>query len=308
MEGLAIRTPLIKFNSPDVSGGIYLKLENLQPIGAFKIRSLGNALKTLNRHTLGAGVYTASSGNSGYALAWLAAQMGIPARVYAPDDAPEGKCQAMRSAGAQVIPLPYEDWWSIICEEGLKKDPGLFINAVGNKAALSGNATIGMEILEDLPETDIIVAPYGGGGVCCGVASAITALKSSARVFAAESEMATPFTSAKRAGMPVRVEHQPSFISGIGSVSVLPGMWPLASKLLAGSVVSSLKEVCAAVRQLFEHNRLVAEGAAATALAGALTLAREHAAEGPIVCVITGGNIDKRHMIDILSGRIPQVI
>ena len=301
LTGLALRTPLIRLNYPDTTADIYLKLENLQPVGVFKIRCIGNILKSTDAQKLRRGICTASSGNSGLALAWLARHLDIPATVFMPETAPEGKRASIKQMGAEIKVLPYEDWWDIICKHGLPGEQGLYIDAVCDPAAIAGNATIALEILHDLPDVDTIIVPFGGGGVSCGIAAAVRALKPDTRVLAAESEMSTPFKSALEAGQVVTVDHEPSFISGIGSVSLLPEMWPLARHLLDGSIVSSLSAVANAVRILFESNRVVAEGAGATALAAALSLQ----ASGPIVCVITGGNIDKAHMITILEGGIP---
>ena len=301
LAGLALKTPLIRLNYPDSESDIYLKLENLQPVGAFKIRCVGNMLKSTDPEKLRRGVYTASSGNSGYALAWLARRLAIPATVYMPDTAPKSKNLSIQRQGAAIKLLPFADWWEIISEQGLAGEKGLYIDAVRNPAAIAGNGTIGLEILADLPNVDTIIVPFGGGGVSCGIASAVRALKPDTRVLAAESEMSTPFSSALDAGNVVSVECKPSFISGIGALSMLPEMWPLARRLLDGSVVCSLASVADAVRILFECNRVVAEGAGATSLAAALSVK----ADGPIVCVITGGNIDKAHMVTILEGGIP---
>jgi len=248
-------------------------------------------------------IYTASSGNSGYALAWLARRLGIPATVYVPDTAPEGKCASIRRMGAEIKTVPYVEWWDIICSHGTAGEPGFYVDAVCDPAAIAGNATIGLEILHDLPDVHTIVVPFGGGGVSCGIASAVRALKPDVRVLAAESEMSTPCASALEAGQVMAVEHQPSFISGIGALSVLPEMWPLVSRMLDGSMVSSLRAVADAIQILFEFHHVVAEGAGAAALAGALSAD----VDGPIVCVITGGNIDRSHMITILEGGIPAI-
>lgn len=304
LAGLALRTPLIRLNAPDAAAEIYLKLESLQPVGAFKIRSVGNILKSTDPAKLRQGVYTASSGNSGYALAWLARRLGISATAYVPETAPEGKCASIRRMGAQVRVVPYADWWDIICNHGIAGEPAMYVDAVCDPAAIAGNATIGLEILQDLPAVDRIVVPFGGGGVSCGIASAVQALQPDTHVFAAECETSTALKSAFEAGQPVEVEHRPSFISGIGATSVLPEMWPLLRQLLDGSIVSSLEAVANAIRILFESNRVVAEAAGATALAAALSLP----ANGPVVCVITGGNIDTAHMIEILQGRVPGAV
>jgi len=302
LSGLALRTPLIRLNAPDDAGEIYLKLENLQPVGAFKIRSIGNILSSTDPEKLRLGVYTASSGNSGYALAWLARRLGVAATVYVPESAPEGKLASIRRMGAQVKLVPYADWWDIICKHEVVGEPGMYVDAVCGPAALAGNATIGLEIIQELPDVDTIVVPFGGGGVSCGIASAVAALKPDTHVFGAECETSTALKSAFEAGQIVEVEHKTSFISGIGATSVLPEMWPLLQQLLEGSIVSSLEAVTDAIRVLFESNRVVAEAAGATALAAALS----SDANGPVVCVITGGNIDNSHMIEVLQGRVPR--
>jgi len=302
LNGLAVRTPLIRLNYPDSPCEIYLKLENLQPVGSFKIRALGNLLRSTDPAKLLDGVYTASTGNSGYTLAWLGRKLGIPVTVYVPDTAPQGKCELMRRMGARLKVLSYARWWGVVCDRHVAGEPGLFIDPVREPAAIAGNATIGIEILDDLPAVNTIVVPFGGGGVSCGIAAAVRALKPDTQVLAAESEVATPFSSALQAGHVVAVDYKPSFISGIGALSVLPEIWPLARRMLNGSVVVSLSAVADAIRILFECNRVVAEGAGATALAGALSVD----AGGPVVCVITGGNIDRAHMIRILEGGIPE--
>ena len=305
LQGLAIHSPLIKLNTQDAEREIYLKLENLQPIGVFKIRCIGNLLMSKTPQQLKAGVYTASSGNSGYAMAWMANRLGIPARVYAPPDAPESKRRQIQSAGAELISVPYRTWWEIIQQQDYPDDPGLYINAVGDPAALAGNATIGLEILEDLPNVETLVIPFGGGGVSCGIASSIAALKPDTQILGAECETATPLAAALESGHPVAVEHTESFISGIGSTQVLPYMWPLVRRCIKASVIVSLEAVAKAVHDLFTHQRIVAEDAGATALAAARKLVDSRITSGPVVAVITGGNIDRLHMLEILQGRVP---
>jgi len=301
LRGLALHSPLIRFNPPDGSPEIYLKLENLQPVGAFKIRSMGNIFLTTEPEVLQRGVYTASSGNAGYGMAWMARRVGVPATVYVPESAPAGKCEAIRRLGAQIRTVPYPQWWEIIRNHGVDGEEGLFVDAVCDSAALTGNATVGLEIIEDLPDVGTIVVPFGGGGLGCGIAAAVKALKPDTRIVGAECETATPLTAALAAGHPVDVEHRPSFVSGIGATCVLDEMWPLVRQLLDGSLIASLAAVADAVRMLFEYNRVVAEGGGATALAAALAAP----ADGPVVCVISGGNIDKEHMCAILQGRLP---
>jgi threonine dehydratase len=301
LSDLAIRTPLIRLNYLDTPSPIYLKLESMQPFGVFKIRCMGNVIKNASEEQLKHGIYTASTGSGGYATAWLANRMNLPASVLMPDSAPPGKCEAIKALGAEIKFMSYPKWWDIICGKAPAGEPGLYIDPVKDPAAIAGNGTIGLEILEDLPDVKTIVVPFGGGGVSCGIAATMQALKPDTDVIAAESEASTPVTSAFAAGKPVTVDYQASFISGIGGLSVLPEMWPMVSGLLNGSVVSSLEAVCDAIRMLFKYNRVVAEGAGATSVAGALNLE----SEGPIVCVVTGGNIDQADMVTILEGGIP---
>lgn len=292
-----VRTPLLRLNGYDGPSDIFLKLENLQPIGVFKVRSMGYAMLTAEEDALHHGVYTASSGNAGLGLAWMAQKLGFPATVYAPDSAPQAKLDAVRKFGATVRVLDQEQWWQIIESGAHPDDPGLYVDAVRSPAALAGNATIGLEIAEDLPDVDTVIVPFGGGGVACGIASAFRARKLDTRLIVAESEAATPVTAALAAGRPVPVTMEPSFISGAGAPFVLSEMWPLVSNLVDGTLVSTVPEVAAAIKRLFENNRVVAEGAGAISVAGAVG---NKQGTGKTVCVVTGGNIDKDVMAKIL--------
>lgn len=293
-----IRTPLLRLNLHDRPSEIFLKLENLQPIGVFKARSMGNAMLTADKDTLRHGAYTASSGNAGLGLAWIADKLGITATVYAPDSAPTGKLEAVRNYGARVHLLPDDQWWQIIENSGHPADPGFYVDAVRSLSAMAGNGTIGLEIIEQLPDADTVVVPFGGGGLACGIASAIRALKPDTRIVVAESDAAAPVTAAFKEGRPVPVAVKPSFISGAGAPSVLKEMWPLVSELVDGTAVSPVAEVADAVRLLFEHNHVVAEGAGAIAVAAALS---GEGGTGTTVCVVTGGNIDRSIFSQILN-------
>jgi threonine dehydratase len=293
-----IRTPLLRLNLPDRPDEIYLKLENLQPIGAFKVRPMGNALLTVDKNVLRHGAYTASSGNAGLGLAWMADILGISARVYAPDTAPESKLEAMRRFGAEIHLLTVDDWWKIIVNSCHPTDPGFYVDAVRSPSAMAGNGTIGLEIAEQLSDVDRVIVPFGGGGVACGIAAAMRALKPDVKLIVAESDAATPVTAALEAGRPVAVTVRPSFISGAGAPSVLEEMWPLVSQSVDGTIVSSVTEVADAVRLLLEHNHVIAEGAGAIALAAALS---GEDGTGKTVCVVTGGNIDRSVLSKILN-------
>jgi len=244
-------------------------------------------------------VYTASAGNMAQGVAWSARRLGIPCTVIVPDHAPETKLAAITRLGGKIIKVPFDDWWQIIVTHQFPGVEGLFVHPVSDPAVMAGNGTIGLEILEDLPEVEAILVPYGGGGLSSGIASAIRALKPDTKVLACEVEGAAPLAPSLAAGAPQAVKYTPSFVDGIGSGSVLPDMWPLVSRLLDGSIVMSLAEVAAALKLLAERNRVIAEGAGATALAAALS---GRAGTGKVVCVISGGNIDLNKFCAIVSG------
>jgi len=281
---------------------IWLKLENLQPIGSFKLRGAGNAMGLADPDRLAKGVYTASAGNMAQGVAWNARRRGVPCTVVVPDNAPQNKLDAIARLGATAVKLPYARWWQVLEEHGYPGIEGLFIHPVSDPAVMAGNGTIALEILEDLPDVDTVIVPFGGGGLSCGIAAGLRALRPRAKVFASEVDTAAPFAASLAAGKPVRVEHTPSFVDGIGGRSMLPEMWPLASSLLAGSIVVSVEEAAAALRLLAERNRVVAEGAGATSLAAALKRSPD---SGKTVAVISGGNIDPSKLARILHGEPP---
>src|SRR5450631_3742261 len=216
-------------------------------------------------------------------LAWNARRLGVPCAVVVPGHAPETKLAAIERLGGRIVKLPFDEWWQVLVEHGYPGMEGLFIHPVSDAAVIAGNGTIGLEILEDLPDVDAVVVPYGGGGLSCGIASAIRALRPEVPVWAAEVDSAAPFAAALAAGHPVTVEYKASFTDGIGSRSVLEEMWPLAHRLLAGSLVSSLAEVAEAIRILAVRNRVIAEGAGAASVAAAMA---GKAGSGKIVCIV----------------------
>jgi len=293
-----IRSPLLELNSGRESSEILLKLENLQAIGAFKVRPMGNVLLNADSASLQKGVYTASSGNAGLGLAWMANELGLAATVYAPETAPPDKLTAMRKFGAAVNLLSEDEWWQIIVNSGHPTDPGVYVDAVRNPSAMAGNGTIGLEIVEQAPDVDTVIIPFGGGGLSCGIAAAIRAMKPDMRIIVAESDAATPLTSALQAGRPVTVEMKPSFISGAGASCVLEEMWPLISELIDDTVVVPVASVANAIRSLFERDKVIAEGAGAIALAAALA---NDGKFGKTVCIVSGGNIDPEVLVAILK-------
>lgn len=297
IRGLATRTPLVRLHVDDAPGEIYLKLECLQPIGSFKIRGAANAMALATPEQLAKGVYTCSAGNMAQGVAWNARRLGIPCTAIVPDHAPETKLAAIARLGGTVIKVPFTEWWSIMVAHHYEGMDAFFVHPVSAPAVMAGNGTIGLEILEDLPDVDAIVVPYGGGGLSCGIATAVRALRPSTKVFAAEVETSAAFAAALAAGTVARVDYTASFVDGIGSASVLSDMWPIAKELLDGSLVSSLSEIADAIRLLAERQRIIAEGAGAASVAAALA---GKAGTGKVVCVVSGGNINVDTLTKIL--------
>jgi threonine dehydratase len=293
-----LRTPLVRLDV-DAPAEIYLKLESLQPIGSFKLRGAMNAMRMLSPDALADGVYTASAGNMAQGVAWGARALGIHCTVVMPDSAPRTKLDAVARLGADVVKVPYDEWWRTLENHGREGIRGTFIHPVADRAVMAGNGTIGMEVAEDLPDVDAVLVPFGGGGLVTGIATAIRALAPLAKVYGCEVATATPLTAALEARAPVVVERTPSFVDGIGGRGVLPEMWPLISGVIDGALVASLDEVGKAVRLLVERARVVAEGAGATSVACALA---GRGGSGKIVCVVSGGNIDVQTLIGLLSG------
>lgn len=295
----AIRTPLVRLNITDTPAEIYLKLENLQPINSFKIRGATNAMAHISPEALARGVLTASAGNMAQGVAWQARELGIPCTVIAPDTAPETKIKAIERLGGHPIQVPFETWWQTFQERAYLGIEATFIHAFDDPYVMAGNGTIGLEILEDLPDVDAIVIPWGGGGLACGIAAAVRALKPACHLYAAEVATGAPLAPSLAAGSPQIIDYQSSFVDGIGSKTVFPQMLEHAQSLLDGSLVVALDEVAAAVRLLAERNRVIAEGAGACPVACALA---GQAGRGKIVCIVSGGNIDLSKLCAILTG------
>jgi len=302
LAGLVVRTPLLRLAVDDAPAEVHLKLECLQPIGSFKLRGAANAMALAGPERLRDGVYTASAGNMAQGVAWSARRLGVTATAIVPEHAPQAKLSALARLGAQVEKVPFDVWWQLLVDHGQAGRPGLFVHPVSDRAVMAGNGTIGLEILEDLPDVETVLVPYGGGGLSCGIAAAIRGCGSRARVIACEVDTAAPFSAALAAGRPVPASYTPSFVDGIGSKSVLAEMWPLASRLLDGALSSPLDDVAAAVRLLVERAHVVSEGAGAAGVAAALS---GRAGRGKTVCVVSGGNIDARVLARILAGEVP---
>jgi len=288
IKGVALRTPLVRCNT-DVPENLYLKLENLQPIGSFKIRGAMNVMALTARERLARGVLTASAGNMAQGVAFCARRMGVPATIVAPDTAPSAKISSVERMGGRVIKVPFAEWWRTFETRSYPGVDATFIHAFDDPHVMAGNGTIALELLEDLPDLEAVVIPWGGGGLSCGIGSVLRTLVPHVKIYAAEIETAAPLAASLAAGEPRMVEYQPSFVDGIGSKTVFPGMFAHAQKLLDGSLVVTLKEAASAMKLVAERNRVIVEGASACAVAAALS---GRAASGKIVAIVSGGNID----------------
>ena len=299
IAGSVVRTPLVRLHVEDAPAEIYLKLENLQPINSFKLRGATNAVMLAPESARAKGLVTASAGNMAQGVAWTARELGIPATIVVPDHAPEAKLAAIERLGGRVLKIPYDAWWDVIVTSRLDGQEGLFVHPVQDPAVMAGNGTIGLEILEDLPDPDAVVIPYGGGGLTTGIASAVKALRPGTRIITAEPDTAAALAAAVAAGQPAEVDYRPSFVDGSGSRRVLDSMWPQVAPLVDEALAIPVAEVAAAVRTLAERVRVIAEGAGALAPAAALS---GRAGTGKIVCVVSGGNINLGKLAEILGG------
>lgn len=303
IAGSALRTPLLRLNA-ETDAEIWLKLESLQPIGAFKIRGAANAVRTAPPELVRQGVVTASAGNMAQGVALAARELGVPCTVVVPEHAPETKLAAVERLGGRVVMVPYERWWQAIVESRFDDAPGLFVHPVEDAAVMAGNGTIGLEILEDLPEPDAVLVPWGGGGLFTGIASAVKALRPQTRTLVVEPATGAPVAASLAAGHPVEVDYKTSFVDGSGARALLPKVWEHARELVDGAWPVSLDETAAAIRLLAERNRVIAEGAGALAVAAAVSGRCTKPGER-VVCIVSGGNIDAARLARILEGETP---
>jgi threonine dehydratase len=294
----ALRTPLIRVDAPG-GADLYLKLEMLQPIGSFKIRGAYNAVRQLSDAELGRGVWTVSAGNAAQGVALGARLLGARCSVLVMDTAPQAKLEAIARLGATIVQAPYEECWRTVEEHRSSRMNGHFVHPFDDDQFISGNGTIALEILEDLPDVDTVIAPLGGGGLLSGIGCVMRALRPQVKVFAAEPETAAPLATSLASGRP---EYFPgwraSFVDGAGGRSVLPSMWPLLKEWTTGSIVVSLEEVRRAMRFTAERARVIAEGAAACAVAASQ---RSEAGRGKTVAVVSGGNVDLSKFSELVN-------
>jgi threonine dehydratase len=299
IRGAAVRTPLVRLHVEGAPAEIHLKLESLQPINSFKIRGATNAIRQAPQAAWANGLVTASAGNMAQGVAWAARELGVPATIAVPEHAPEAKLAAIERLGGHVLPMPYPDWWQVIVTSRVEGVEGLFVHPVQDEGVMAGNGTIGLEILEDLPDPDAIVIPFGGGGLTVGIASAIKALRPQTKIYTAEPETGAALAAALKSGEPTDVEYRASFVDGSGSRRVLDSMWPRLQPLVDAAFAVPIDDAGAAVRTIAERVRVIAEGAGALATAAALA---GRAGSGKVVCIVSGGNINLATLAEILSG------
>ena len=289
-----LRTPLVKFDE-----GIYLKLENLQPTNAYKIRGASNAVANLSDHERAKGVWTISAGNAGQGVAYAARSYGVPCTVVAIETAPQTKLDRMRALGAEIVPVSYERAWVAAESHEFEGLDGTFVHPFDNHDFIAGHGTIGLEIVEDCPDVRTVICPIGGGGLITGVGSVVKAKKPDAKVLGAEPETASPYALSLREGGPRRfTDWQASFVDGAGGKSVIERMWQRMRPVTDGAITVTLDEAANAMRLIAEKSRTIAEGAGALALAAAL---HDRSLEGPIVCVVSGGNIDLAKFSELVN-------
>ena len=294
-----VRTPLIRLELGPEFPDIRLKLENLQPINAYKLRGAANAVAMLPQAERKRGVWTISAGNAGQGVAYAARAAGVPCTVVVVEAAPKSKLARMKALGATLIPVPYEIAWKALDERSFPGAEGTFIHPFDDDNFIAGHGTMGLEILEDVPDVATIIASIGGGGLITGVGSAIKALKSEVKVFGVEPETAAPAALSFQKGSPqVFPNWEASFVDGAGGQSMFPRMWERMKPVVDGCFVATLEQTKNAMRLLAEKARVISEGAGALPLAAALT---GKAGKGPIVAVVSGGNIDLQKFCELIA-------
>ena len=299
IAGTIVRTPLIRLDAGPGAPDIRLKLENLQPISAYKLRGAANAVALLSDAERRRGVWTISAGNAGQGVAYAARAAGVPCTVVAIETAPQAKLDRMRALGAKLVLVSYARAWQALDDRSYPGVEGTFVHPFDDQNFITGHATMGLEILEDAPDTAAIVAAIGGGGLITGVASAVKALKPDVRVWGAEPETAAPAARSFASGTAEEFpEWQATFVDGAGGKSLFPRMWQRMRPVVDGSIVVTLDEVKRAMRLMAEKVRVIAEGAGALALAAALT---GKAGQGPIVAIVSGGNIDLARFFELIG-------
>ena len=299
VAGTVLRTPLVRLDLGSGAPEIHLKLENLQPTNAYKIRGAANAVALLSEEERARGVWTISAGNAGQGVAHAARAAGIPCSVVAIETAPQTKLDRMRALGATILPVSYEQAWAAAEAHAFHGVEGTFVHPFDSHDFIAGHGTMGLEIVEQLPGVATVIAAIGGGGLITGVGSAVKALKPDVTVLGAEPETAAPYAHSLAQGEPGKFPNwQASFVDGAGGQSVTERMWRRMQPIVDGAITVTLDETRDAMRLIAEKTRTISEGAGALALAAAL---KNQASEGPTVCIVSGGNIDLKKFAELVA-------
>ncbi len=314
IAGDALRTPLARFEvfleGSEDAHDVFLKLETAQPIGSFKIRGAANAMRAASPESLAGGVWTASAGNMGQGVAYVARTLGVPCRVVVPEQAPQAKTDAIARLGAQLVRVPFDAWWQAMRTREYPGMTGLMVHPFADTQVMAGNGTIGLELAEDAPDLDAVLVPWGGGGLALGIAAALRVASPRTKVYAVEVETAAPLTASLNAGAMVTVTRTPTWIDGMGSDRLSDEIWPLIPGLIAGTIVVSVRQVAAALKLMVQTAGVTPEGAGAASVAAALA-GRVNGVAGSsinarrVACVVRGGNIDSAVVAKILAEEAP---
>lgn len=300
IDDLIAHIPPVRLATGPKGAELFLQLENLQPIGSYKLRGAGYSMRCIDPSRLRDGVVTVSAGNLGQGVAWMAQRLGVNCKVLVPTHAPEAKVSALQRLGADVVRISQDYWWSAMRSGQLEGETGYFMHGLFEANIMTGHGTIGVDLLDAIPDLDAVIVPFGGGAMLCGIAAVLKAHNPRIRIYACEVETGAPLKAALQHGSPVEIAYQPSFVDGIGSRSVFPEMWPMLREVVEDSIVVTLDQVRSAIRTLAFDHHVIAEGAGAAALAAAMT---GKAGEGRIACVISGGHLDPGVLADILCNR-----
>lgn len=284
-------------------GRVYLKLENLQRTGSFKDRGALNRLLELTPEERKRGVVTASAGNHAQAVAYHCDRIGVQVAVVMPDPTPLIKVANTRRYGARILFCgatlsdALDEARRLEAEEGL-----VMVHAFDDDRVIAGQGTIGLELLEQVPDATVIAAPIGGGGLISGIALAMKEARPSVRILGVEAEVAASALASRREGRIVRIETSETIADGIATKQIGERTFPLMQRLVDDIVTVNEEQIATAVHLLLERQKLVAEGAGATPLAALLAGGIEVAPDDVIVLVLSGGNIDIS-IVDRIIGR-----
>lgn len=298
LRAVAFHTPLVPLHTFDKDTDIYLKLEIHQPIGSFKIRGVFNAVASLDQSERKNGLSTVSAGNTAQALAWTGRYFSVPSRSLMPDTAPQTKIDAVKAYGGQPILVPIAEIFRFLKEQLWENEPYTFIHPWTNRRVMIGHATIGLEIMADLPEVDSVFVPVGGGALIGGIATAIKQRNPSARVYAVEPQGCAALAESFKQNRPASVDCK-TICDGVAVPYMTDEVFGILKEIVDDVLLVSEDTVKQTVKRLALGNRIIAEPSAALPVAAALAMPQSK--RGQSVCVVTGGSIDTEKLVGILT-------